>query len=94
MHDFFKNISHESIDSDEIQRLKKLFITNKIYQDDDIEMVSIFYGRGLLSGLQISDLENYKKSLNNISKKDIKKIISKIFVQNTSMNGILLGGES
>ena len=93
MHDFFKNISHESIDSNEIQRLKKLFITNKIYQDDDIELVSIFYGRGLLSGLQISDLENYKKSLNNISKKDIKKIISKIFVQNTSMTGILLGGE-
>ena len=93
MYDFFKNITCESINQSELSRLKKLFITNKIYQDDDIEMISMFYGRGLLSGLKISELENYKKSVNNISVNDVKNIISKVFVQNSSITGILLGGE-
>jgi hypothetical protein len=73
--------------------LKGLFIANKIYQDDNIEMVSMFYGRGLLSGLKISEIENYKRFIDGISARDVSHMISRVFNKNISMVGVLFGGK-
>lgn len=91
--DFFRNIIHYSIDAKELERLKGLFIANKIYQDDNIEMVSMFYGRGLLSGLKISEIENYKRFIDGISARDVSHMISRVFNKNISMVGVLFGGK-
>jgi zinc protease len=88
---FTQNILGNMPKQNEFDRIKNLFITDKIYSEDDISNISMLYGRGLIAGIKLSDINNYHDLLKSIKISDLESVATKIFKDTPILRASLAG---
>jgi zinc protease len=90
----FDRVLHElrekPITADELQRAKKAFIAEFIYESDSQSALARRYGEGLLLGLTIDQINGWPDAIAKVTAEDVKAAAIKYFDIRQSVTGTLL----
>jgi zinc protease len=74
----------------ELERAKKVFIADFVYESDNQSSMARRYGEGLALGLTIEQINNWPTAINKVTTEDIKKAAAKFFDIRRSVTGTLI----
>ena len=76
--------------SDELQRAKKAFIADFIYEFDSQSALARRYGEGLLLGLTIDQINGWPDAIAKVTAEDVRRAAVKFFDIRQSVTGTLI----
>jgi zinc protease len=90
----FDRVLHElrekPVTADELQRAKKAFIAEFIYESDSQSALARRYGEGLLLGLTIDQINGWPDAIAKVTAEDVKAAAIKYFDIRQSVTGTLI----
>ncbi len=78
------------ITADELERAKKAFIADFIYESDSQSQLARRYGEGLLLGLTIEQINNFPAAIAKVTADDVKRVAIKYLDIRHSVTGTLV----
>jgi zinc protease len=90
----FDRVLHElrekPVTDDELQRAKKAFIADFVYESDSQSALARRYGEGLLLGLTIDQINGWPDAIAKVTAEDVKRAAVKHFDIRQSVTGTLI----
>jgi zinc protease len=86
LHDLREN----PVSVDELERAKKAFIADFIYESDSQSALARRYGEGLVLGLTIEQINNWPQAIAKVTAEDIKRVAAQYLDLRSSVTGTLL----
>jgi zinc protease len=89
-----QSLGKDSITNEEMERVKNNVVANEIYSKDRSRGMGMRIGRQLITTGNLADMIEYPNRIQNVTKEDIRQVISKYFVpQNRTMVKLLPEGK-
>ncbi len=82
------------ITPDELERAKKSYIADFIYEADSQSALARRYGEGLLIGQTIAQINDWPNAIARVTAEDVKKVANKYFDIRASVTGTLIPVQS
>ena len=76
--------------NDELERAKKAFIAEFIYEMDSQSSLARRYGEGLIVGLSIDEINNWPVAVAKVTADDVKRVANKYLDIRRSVTGTLI----
>ena len=73
----------------ELERAKRVFIADYIYESDNQSTLARRYGFGLVVGQTIEDIETWPEEIRKVKLDDLKRVAAKYFDIKSSVTGYL-----
>ena len=90
----FDRVLHElrekPVTDDELQRAKKAFIADFIYESDSQSALARRYGEGLMLGLSIEQIDGWPGAIAKVTADDVRRAAVKYFDIRQSVTGTLI----
>jgi len=83
-------LRQNGVTADELQRAKKAFISEFIYESDSQSQLARRYGEGLLIGQTIEQINNWPTAISKVSREDISRVADKHLDIRNSVTGTLI----
>jgi len=83
-------VREKGVTDDELERAKKAFIADFVYEADSQVRLAQRYGEGLLLGLPLERLNSWPAAIANVTADDIKRVANKHFDLRRSVTGTLI----
>ena len=83
-------LREKGVTADELERAKKAFIAEFIYESDSQSALARRYGEGLLLGLTIEQINNWPDAIAKVTAEDIKRVAAKYLDIRHSVTGRLI----
>jgi zinc protease len=83
-------LRHTSVTANELDRAKKSFISEFIYESDSQSQLARRYGEGLLIGQTIDQINNWPAAISKITAQDILRVANTHLDLRSSVTGTLL----
>ena len=75
---------------DELERAKKAFIAEFIYESDSQASLARRYGEGIIVGLTIDEINNWPVTVSKVTADDVKRVANKYLDIRHSVTGTLI----
>jgi zinc protease len=83
-------VRENGVAADELERAKKAFIADFIYESDSQSQLARRYGEGLLLGLTVEQINNWPVAIAKVTADDVKRVAAKYFDIRHSVTGTLI----
>ena len=83
-------LREKTVSADELDRAKKAYIADFIYETDNQALLARRYGEGLIMGQTIAEIDNWPKSIAKVTAEDVKRAAIKYFDLRASVTGTLI----
>jgi zinc protease len=87
-------LREKPVSESEIERAKKTFIADYIYESDNQSTLARRYGEGLVLGLTIQQIEDFPNAIAKVTAEDVRKVADKYFDIRRSVTGKLIPAPS
>jgi zinc protease len=78
------------VSADELERAKKAFVADFIYESDSQSALARRYGEGLVLGLTIQQINDWPQAIAKVTAEDIKRVAAQYLDLRSSVTGTLL----
>jgi len=85
-----EDVRDNGVTAAELERAKRTFLADFIYQSDSQEKLARRYGWGLAVGRTLADVENWPEAISSVTLDDIKKAAATYFDPRRSVTGWLV----
>jgi zinc protease len=83
-------LREQEVSADELERAKKAFIADFIYESDSQSALARRYGEGLVLGLSIKQINDWPVAIAKVTAEDIKRVAAQYLDIRSSVTGTLL----
>ncbi|MGI9403442.1 MAG: M16 family metallopeptidase [Hyphomicrobium sp.] len=88
--DVLDDVRANGVTAAELERAKKTFLANYIYDSDNQARLARRYGWALAVGRTVKDIEGWPDAISNVTLEDLKKVAAKYLDMRRSVTGWLL----
>jgi zinc protease len=83
-------LREKAVNPDELERAKKAFIAEFIYESDSQASLARRYGEGIIVGLTIDEINNWPVTVSKVTADDVKRVANKYLDIRHSVTGTLI----
>ena len=83
------NCARSPVSADELERAKKAFIADFIYESDSQSALARRYGEGLVLGMTIEQINDWPVAIAKVTAEDIKRVANQYLDIRSSVTGTL-----
>jgi zinc protease len=85
-----QDLRDRPVAADELERAKKAFIAEFIYESDSQSTLAMRYGKGLVLGQTVEEINNWPTAVARVTAEDVQKVAGKYLDMRSSVTGTLL----
>jgi zinc protease len=90
----FADIIKNGVTAEEVERAKKSYMADFIYDSDNQATLARRYGWALAVGRTVADVESWPDRVNKVTREDVQRVASQYLVMPGSVTGYLVPDES
>ena len=84
------DLREKPVTADELERAKKAFIAEFIYESDSQASLARRYGEGLIVGMPIEEINNWPEAVSKVTIQDVQRVAAKYLDIRRSVTGTLI----
>jgi zinc protease len=88
-----RNLREKGVTAAELDRAKKQFLAEFVYETDSQVQLARRYGAGLSLGLTLDEIERWPAAIARVTPEDVQKVASKYLDIRRSVTGTLIPGQ-
>jgi zinc protease len=89
-----RDLREKGVTAAELDRAKKQFLAEFVYESDSQETLARRYGAGLAVGLTVEQIERWPSAIAKVTLAEVQQVASKYFDIRRSVTGTLVPGQS
>jgi zinc protease len=83
-------LREKPVTADELERAKKAFIAEFIYESDSQASLARRYGEGMIVGLSVDEINNWPVAVSKVTAEDVQRVAAKYLDIRRSVTGTLI----